>query len=296
MYDWRCPGCDTPEHEAEQISDYEIVVVREGSFVREVDGAPSFAHEGVLTLAAPGEEHRIRHPAPGGDACTVFRASEDTMREILAERDPGAADAMRPLVPPTQVPLGGRETLLHRLAFAAARRGTEPVETEESALWFVHAALGRAFAPGSSGPRVPAMTPRTARAWAAAVEYTARVLHVVSTRYHEKLSLARIGRAVHCSPFHVSRLVTSVTGVPIHRLLVRHRLRRALDRVLDSEGSLSEIAFATGFSSHSHLTDTFRRELGVAPQQVRRLPGRAVRTLVARAAEQPTRRARSLPT
>ena len=278
LFDWRCPGCDTPEHEEEYNDAYEVVVVRQGAFVREVNGSPAFIPAGTLTFAAPGEVHRIRHPVPGGDACSVFRASADSIREIQGALDPSQSDAQHPRLPLPQAPLGGREYLLHRLAMRAATTGADPVEQEESAIWFLYAALAYARARSNGGA---GRTPRlTGAAWSRALEYTARVHEVLGRGFQEQLTLAQIGRAVHCSPFHLSRLVTSVTGLPIHRLLVRHRLRHALERVLDSRESLSAIAFSTGFSSHSHLTDAFRREFGCTPDLIRRRSPPGLRTVL----------------
>jgi AraC-like DNA-binding protein len=281
LFDWRCSGRDTPVHEEEYNEAYEIVVVREGAFVREVDGVPAFVAAGTLTFAEPGEVHRIRHPVPGGDACSVFQASVESIREILCLLDPSQIDAEHPRFPLLQTPLGGREHLLHRLAIRAAA-GADPVEQEEWTLWFLHAALAAALAHACA--RSDGAAGRTSKltgpAWTRAVEYTARVHEVVGREFQERLTLARIGRAVHCSPFHLSRLVAAVTGLPIHRLLVRHRLRRALDRVLDTRESLSAIAFSTGFSSHSHLTDAFRSEFGCTPAVIRRRSPGELRTLL----------------
>jgi AraC family transcriptional regulator len=278
LFDWHCSGRDTPTHEEEYNDAYEIVVVREGAFVREVDGAPAFVAAGTVTFAAPGEVHRIRHPVPGGDACSVFRASVDSIREILGVVDPSRGDAENPRVPLPQTPLGGRQHLLHRLALRAASNGADPVEQEELALWFLHAALAYACAWSDGGA---GRTPRLrGAAWTRALEYTARAHEVVRQRFQERLTLARIGRAVHCSPFHLTRLVAAVTGLPLHRLVVRHRLRQALERVLDSRESLSAIAFSTGFSSHSHLTDAFRREFGCTPAMIRRRSPAELRTLL----------------
>ena len=102
------------------------------------------------------------------------------------------------------------------------------------------------------------------------MEYAAAVEELLARRFALRLTLPEVGRAVGCSPFHVSRMVKAATGLPIHRLLLRHRLRAALDRVLDSRESLSAIAYATGFSSHSHLTDSFRQEFGCSPSRLRR--------------------------
>lgn len=276
LFDWRCPGCDTPAHEEEYNEAYEIVVVRQGAFLREVDGTPALITAGTLTFAAPGEVHRIRHPVPGGDACSVFRASVDSMREMLGALDPAQRDAENPRLPLPQAPLRGREHLLHRLAMRAATTGADLVEQEEWAIWFLYASLAYAYERSNGG--AGRTRQRTGVAWARALEYTARVHEVVRRRFQEQLTLAQIGRVVHCSPFHLSRLVTKVTGLTIHRLLVRHRLRHALERVLDSGEGLSAIAFATGFSSHSHFTDAFRREFGCSPDRIRRWSPLELRT------------------
>ncbi|MGH8572177.1 MAG: helix-turn-helix transcriptional regulator, partial [Gammaproteobacteria bacterium] len=95
------------------------------------------------------------------------------------------------------------------------------------------------------------------------------VSEVVAARYREPLTLAEVGRAVDCSPFHLSRLVTAVTGVSIHRMIVRRRLRDAVEWLLETRRSVSFIAHAVGFGSHSRLTEAFRREYGMPPSAVR---------------------------
>ena len=268
LFDWRCPGCDTPGHEEEYNNAYEVVVVRQGAFVREVNESPAFITEGTLMFATAGEVHRISHPVPGGDACSVFRGSPDTLREMLAVLDPAEQERQGPRFPLRQTPIGGREYLLHRLALRAAETGADPVEQEESALWFLYVALafGVARRAGSMA-RIPGIE---GPAWRKALEYTAGVEQVLRSSFPARLTLAEIGRSVHCSPFHLSRIVRRVTGLPIHRTLVRHRLRHALELVLDSRTGLSAIALAAGFGSHSHLTDAFRREFGCSPDRVRR--------------------------
>jgi len=198
------------------------------------------------------------------------------LRRLLGTGEPAGVIAYA--APLRQAPIGGREYLIHRLALRAAATGADLVEQEESAAWFFYAALAYAIARRDAGA---VRSPKPAgAAWTRALEYTARVHEVIGRGFQDQLTLARIGRAVHCSPFHLSRLVTAVTGAPIHRLLVRHRLRHALERVLDSRDSLSAIAFSTGFSSHSHLTDAFHREFGCSPAMIRRRAPAELRSLL----------------
>ena len=102
-----------------------------------------------------------------------------------------------------------------------------------------------------------------------AEEHAQRVQEFIAARYREPLTLAQVARAVDASPFHLSRLVKAATGLPIHRMIVRLRLRDALEQLLETRESIAFIALATGFASHSHLTDAFTREYGMPPSAVR---------------------------
>jgi AraC-like DNA-binding protein len=59
------------------------------------------------------------------------------------------------------------------------------------------------------------------------------------------------------------------TGFSVDRYHRALRLRAALERLPAHGGRLSALALDLGFSSHSHFSDTFRREFGVAPSAVR---------------------------
>lgn len=83
--------------------------------------------------------------------------------------------------------------------------------------------------------------------------------------------MGEVALAVGCSPFHLSRLVTAAAGVPIHRMIVRHRLQDAVELLLETRQSIAAIALAVGFATHGHVTDAFRREYGLPPSAVRRL-------------------------
>ena len=79
---------------------------------------------------------------------------------------------------------------------------------------------------------------------------------------------------MHTSPFHLARVFQHRTGQPIHRYLTRLRLRASLERLSDGTSDLAALALALGFSSHSHFTDSFRREFGCKPSDVRDGAGR----------------------
>jgi AraC-like DNA-binding protein len=94
---------------------------------------------------------------------------------------------------------------------------------------------------------------------------------LLSARYNERLTLEEVGRAVNVSPFHLARSFRRHTGYTLHEYRTQLRLRAALDRLAAGDEDLVVIARAVGYSSHSHLTASFRRAFGLPPSRLRRL-------------------------
>jgi len=279
IIDWRCAGHAEP-FAAEEWSDvHEVVVARRGAYVRRAVGEDVFVEPGTVAFCHPGEAYRVRHPLPGGDVCSAFRLPADVARELLQATDPAAADRPVPRFPVSSTPVDGRTYLLHRLAVcAAADPATAPFEVEERAFGFLVAAVASASA-GARARRGGSSARRTRRH----VEQAWCAREVLARRYREHLGLSDLARDVGCSPFHLSRLFTALVGLPIHRAVLRLRLRDALERLLATRDGIAAVAYATGFASHSHLTDAFRREYGYPPSAVRRLGARDLSAVRSRA-------------
>jgi AraC-like DNA-binding protein len=60
--------------------------------------------------------------------------------------------------------------------------------------------------------------------------------------------------------------------MPIHRYLTQMRLRAGMEQLLDGVDDITRLALELGFSSHSHFTESFRREFGCTPSELRRKP------------------------
>jgi AraC-like DNA-binding protein len=92
----------------------------------------------------------------------------------------------------------------------------------------------------------------------------------LAAHMHERVTLSDVARAAHTSPFHLARIFQQYTGIPVHHYLTRLRLRSSLERLACGTPNLAALALELGFSSHSHFTDTFRREFGCAPSAIRK--------------------------
>jgi AraC-like DNA-binding protein len=97
-----------------------------------------------------------------------------------------------------------------------------------------------------------------------------RVRGYIEAHLSDSIELMQLSAIAGLSVFHFARQFKQSAGVSPHYYLVGRRIERAKELLAETDLSLSEIAFATGFSDQSHLTRHFRQMIGVAPGQFRR--------------------------
>lgn len=76
------------------------------------------------------------------------------------------------------------------------------------------------------------------------------------------------------APAYFSRRFKQQVGLAWSEYVRTHRLHLASQRLLDSDRTVSEIAYALGFSTPSHFGELFHRRFGMTPMAYRRV-GRA---------------------
>ena len=79
----------------------------------------------------------------------------------------------------------------------------------------------------------------------------------------------RLARVSHVSEAHFARAFKEAFGVPPHRYLLTRRIEKATALLRDTELSITEIAFETGWSSLGTFTRTFRDITDETPGELR---------------------------
>jgi len=261
-----------PECSCEEFSlRHEIVFPRSGLFVKHVRKQDVVADANHVLFFKTGESYRVSHPLPGGDDCTVFEFSPDVLSAASCDYDASVVDRPENVLRQTHVLSSARSVLLQQTIRALAmsyRMGyshsVDALNVEELAMQLLSEVLKGAY--GVRDRARKTARSETVRAHRSHVDATRAVL---AKHMHERLTLDEIARAVHCSPFHLTRLFRRETGIPIHKYLNRLRLREAIERLGDGKEDLTELALDLGFTSHSHFSDTFRREFAVTPSRFR---------------------------
>jgi AraC-like DNA-binding protein len=91
----------------------------------------------------------------------------------------------------------------------------------------------------------------------------------------ERLSTARIARALRINPDYLNRVFRDVHGMTVTKYLHRRRLSDAAKLLRESTDSVAEIASACGYSTAAHFRRMFERLNGLSPREYRRLHARA---------------------
>ena len=100
-------------------------------------------------------------------------------------------------------------------------------------------------------------------------EPVSRMLLFVRQNCTRRLSVEEIAARAGYHPNYANRLFLRHTGKTLHRYLTECRIRMAVDLMLTTELSLTEIAERTGFSSLSRFSHCFYEYNGYAPSRCR---------------------------
>jgi len=218
----------------------------------------------------PFEAYQTRHPCGCGDYGSSLIVREDVLREMVSSYRPDSGESAGG---PFQRPAGpctNRAFLLHRSLLNRLENGEgiDALQAEETALEVASEIVVAGFA---AGPHTPRGTSSQRR------DLAEDLRRLLGRTFREPVHLAGLSRQLETSPFHLCRVFRETTGLAIHRYLIRLRLRASVEALGRGEKDLSGLAFDLGFSSHSHFTESFRREFGVPPSRFRRSRGDAVR-------------------
>ena len=86
---------------------------------------------------------------------------------------------------------------------------------------------------------------------------------------HEEWPVRRLARVSGVSEAHFARSFKEAFGVPPHRYLLTRRIERAKALLRDTDLSITEIAFETGWKSLGTFGRTFRDVTGESPGELR---------------------------
>lgn len=97
-----------------------------------------------------------------------------------------------------------------------------------------------------------------------------RLLRVIDRNWKEPLSLDAAAREVRLHPQSLSRFCQRYLRRSFKSLVIERRIGESARRLLETDDSVAEIAFACGFNNLSNFNRLFRSGYGISPRDYRR--------------------------
>ena len=91
--------------------------------------------------------------------------------------------------------------------------------------------------------------------------------------YDKDLTLEEVARKFNLSKSHFSKRFKAVTGFGYKEYLINVRLKEACNLLLNTEKSITDIAFTCGFNDSNYFGDAFRKANGISPHKYRKYQG-----------------------
>ncbi len=97
-----------------------------------------------------------------------------------------------------------------------------------------------------------------------------RIEEYIEENLARNLSLDELSRQLDMNVYFFVRCFKRSTGLPPHQYVLRRRVERAREFLLDPDIPIADIALRCGFATQSHLTATFNRLTNLTPGEYRR--------------------------
>jgi AraC-like DNA-binding protein len=258
---WRLPVTHERFHDSGPARHYLVVFPRTSTWIQHAGSAAFPSDANNVTYYNLRQEYFRRPIAAAGDFCDYYAVNQDLLRQIVGRWDPGAADQESRIIKFQRGPCDVEAYYTQRCVYRHVRREAAPdaLFVEETMIGVLRRLFGMVY-----GSRV-----REAECHREIVEHTQEL---VTRRFCEPSTISELAAAAGVSVFHLCRVFRAHTGTTIHAYRNQLRLRTALERVLDSQKDLSDLALDLGYCSHSHFTAAFRRLYGITPSAARQRP------------------------
>jgi AraC family transcriptional regulator len=97
-----------------------------------------------------------------------------------------------------------------------------------------------------------------------------RVIEFIEDNLEGDLSLQAMAEEVDISPLYLARAFKAAVGQSPHQYVLLRRIERAKELLRNTDLPVVDVALSSGFSSQSHLSHWFIRQVGVSPAVYRR--------------------------
>ena len=93
-----------------------------------------------------------------------------------------------------------------------------------------------------------------------------QVIEYINDQIDRNFTLTELAAIANMSPSHFASLFKQSTGYAPHQYVIRLRIERAKQLLLEGKFTLADLAYSLGFAHQSHFNHHFKRLVGVTPK------------------------------
>lgn len=96
------------------------------------------------------------------------------------------------------------------------------------------------------------------------------ILRYLQENYSKKITLQEIADQINLSKSECARFFKKITGETIFEYLLKLRIEKSIELLKNTDKTITEIAYETGFTSQSYYDQRFRKMKGLSPLKYRK--------------------------
>lgn len=98
----------------------------------------------------------------------------------------------------------------------------------------------------------------------------AQVISYLEDQIEDIGGMDTLAALIDMDVFRFTRAFKETTGTSPHQFVIQRRLERVKELLCNTNDSLAEISYATGFANQAHMTSTFSKCMGISPGKWRK--------------------------
>jgi two-component system response regulator YesN len=103
-----------------------------------------------------------------------------------------------------------------------------------------------------------------------------QIEQIIHTQYQMPITLESIAHMLHFTPNYIGNIFKTIKKISVNRYLMKVRMEKAEQLLLDSNYSINDISEQCGFGSITYFHTTFKKEKGITPSEFRQSRGKTL--------------------
>lgn len=256
----KCTECTTSKPEYSQ--SFSISFVRKGNFLFNVFRHSLDSYNGCILITKPFYERTVTHSHAVPDECTILEFRNDFYMQIQ-ERYPHSKFFTDNDLHSTLLRTNMETEFLHFMVTQLAlQRSGSKLQIDQLVMQVIDKVLG-AVTDYEPDERIHAKLKKNH------LTTIERAKEYITGNFTQDISLMEIAAYCYVSPFHFSRIFKTFTSCSPHQYLLSIRLQHAAMLLGNTQMTVGNVAFTSGFNSIEYFTAAFRQQYKCPPAKFR---------------------------